>query len=133
MILIGMGVLIISIAFAILVGYLCYSLYAATKVIEGVGKTVEQLPGQLDTVFKETENILHESNQTLTDLNEKMRALSPLFYMAEDVTEATRHFSSSLVDTANSFKRKAKTGEEKIRNKGKGLRQFSSTLFRRSR
>src|SRR5699024_4905716 len=115
MVLIGMGVLIISIAFAVLVGYLCYSLYAATKVIDGVGKTVEQLPDQLDNVFKETENIIHESSQTVTDLNEKLRALSPLFYMAEDITEATRKFSSSVANTANSFKRKPKTEEEDVK------------------
>ncbi|HLR69298.1 DUF948 domain-containing protein [Virgibacillus alimentarius] len=127
MVVLGIGVLIFSIAFAVLVGYLSYTLYAMTKVIDGVGDTVEQLPDQLDTIFKETENILHESNQTLTDLNEKMRTLSPLFYAVEDVTEATRGFASSLASNPI-FKRKQASGEDAGESEKSA---FRSRLFKR--
>src|SRR5699024_4291715 len=135
MLALGVGVLIFSIAFAVLVGYLSYTLYGLTKVINGVGKTVEQLPDQLDDVFEETGNILHESNKTVADLNEKMRALNPLFEMTEDVTEATRSFCTFLAETTNELKEKKDAAKDESRSSKCFSKPFvfARSLFKRSK
>lgn len=124
MTLLGIGVLIFSIAFAVLVGYIARSLYALTKVIDGVGQTVEQLPDQLDNVFKETSNVIHESNKALADVNEKMHALNPMFDAVEDVGEATHRFTSSLAE-----KRQKK--EQEKANGERSKKDFLRSLFKR--
>src|SRR5699024_12819863 len=47
MLALGVGVLIFSIAFAVLVGYLSYTFYVLTKVFNDFGKIVENLSTQL--------------------------------------------------------------------------------------
>ncbi|MFZ4450498.1 DUF948 domain-containing protein [Salibacterium aidingense] len=112
----GISLLIIAIAFAVLVIFLIKALNNLSSVLSGVNKTVEKLPDQLDDVMKETGVVIHNSNETLLDLNEKMRALNPLFYILGDAGEASRKLSSSLVDVTMSMKKntdEAKDSAEK--------------------
>ncbi|MGI8313709.1 DUF948 domain-containing protein [Halobacillus mangrovi] len=114
----GIGVLIIGIAFAIVSIFLIKALNNLANVLGGVRKTVDQLPDQLDSVMKETSNVLHNSNDTLSDVNEKIRALSPLFYIVGDIGESSRKLTSSLVDVTYSFKQGTHEGEKKINEEG---------------
>lgn len=111
MTLVGVGVLLIGIAFLILAIFLGHTLNNLAGVLGGIDKTVQQFPNQLDDVMKETSNMIRESNHTLADVNEKMAQLSPLFYIVGDVGNATRKFSSSLVDVTESMKEKSETGK----------------------
>ncbi|MUV38861.1 hypothetical protein JNUCC1_02732 [Lentibacillus sp. JNUCC-1] len=91
-------------------------------MLRGVEKTVEKLPTQLDNVFSETGNLIHESNRTLGDINDKLEQLSPLFYIAGDMSNVTRKFSSSLVDVTESVKQKtSETSEITKKNNAGGL------------
>ncbi|QAS53026.1 DUF948 domain-containing protein [Halobacillus litoralis] len=114
----GIGVLIIGIAFAIVSIFLIKALNNLAKVLGGVRKTVDQLPDQLDSVMKETTGVLHSSNDTLADVNEKIRALSPLFYIVGDIGESSRKLTSSLVDMTASIKQSTHEGEQKINEEG---------------
>ncbi|MGP4059474.1 DUF948 domain-containing protein [Halobacillus sp. H74] len=114
----GIGVLIIGIAFAIVSIFLIKALNNLAKVLGGVRKTVDQLPDQLDSVMKETTGVLHNSNDTLADVNEKIRALSPLFYIVGDIGESSRKLTSSLVDMTASIKQSTHEGEQKINEEG---------------
>lgn len=116
--LVGIGMLIISIAFALISIFLVKALNNLAKVLNGVNKTVDQLPEQLDSVFKETTSVIHNSNDTLEDVNEKIRALSPLFYLVGDIGETSRKFSSSLVDMTASMRQKTREGEKKVGQEG---------------
>jgi uncharacterized protein YoxC len=109
--LVGVGVLLIGIAFLILAIFLAHVLNNLAGVLGGVDKTIEQLPNQLDDMMKETSNMIGETNHTLADVNEKMAQLSPLFYIVGDVGNATRKFSSSLVDVTESMKQKSEEGK----------------------
>ncbi|MFD1850662.1 DUF948 domain-containing protein [Oceanobacillus bengalensis] len=106
MTLIGIGVIIIGIAVLILSIFIGHALNNLANVLQGVDKTVEQLPKQLDDIMKETAGMISESNNTLVDVNDKLRQLSPLFYVVGDVGKVTRKFSSSLVDATESVKTK---------------------------
>ncbi|MHA6253462.1 DUF948 domain-containing protein [Oceanobacillus sp. CAU 1775] len=112
MTLVGVGVLLIGIAFLILAIFLAATLQNLAGILGGIDKTVRRLPDQLDEVMSETSNIIRESNHTLADVNEKMSQLSPLFYIVGDVGNATRKFTSSLVDVTDSVKAKSETGKE---------------------
>lgn len=112
MTLVGVGVLLIGIAFLILAIFLGHTLQNLAGILGGIDKTVQQLPKQLDDVMNETSNIIRESNNTLSDVNEKMEQLSPLFYVVGDVGNATRKLTSSLVDVTDSMKAKSETGKE---------------------
>ncbi|WP_249872594.1 DUF948 domain-containing protein [Oceanobacillus saliphilus] len=122
MTLVGIGVLLIGVAFIILAIFIGHALNNLAGVLSGVDKTVQQLPKQLDNIFKETGNMISESNHTLADVNDKLHQLSPLFYIVGDVGNATRKFSSSLVDVTDSIKTKTDGGKEvSDRNKLGGL------------
>ncbi|MFC2949236.1 DUF948 domain-containing protein [Virgibacillus sediminis] len=102
----GIGVLLIGIAFLILAIFLANTLQHMAGMLKGVEKTVDRLPDQLDDVMKETGVLISESNNTLADVNEKMKQLTPFFEMAGDMGDATRKLSSSLVDMTETMKNK---------------------------
>lgn len=111
MTLVGVGVLLIGVAFLVLAVFLAHVLNNLAGVLDGVDKTIQQLPGQLDEMLTETSNIIRESNQTLADVNLKMEQMSPLFYIVGDVGNATRKLTSSLVDITDSMKEKTEAGK----------------------
>ncbi|WP_408006463.1 DUF948 domain-containing protein [Pseudalkalibacillus sp. A8] len=78
---------------------------------------MEQLPGQLDRVTKQTGELIDTSKDTLADVNEKLRALSPLFYIVGDIGDTTRKLSSSLVDATNAVKKNTSEGKEITRKR----------------
>ncbi|SIS40143.1 DUF948 domain-containing protein [Salimicrobium flavidum] len=114
----GIGVLIIAIAFAIIAIFLVRTLNNLADVLKGVDRTVDELPSQLDNVMNETTDILKNSNVALADVNEKLRALSPLFYIVGDVGESSRQLSSSLVDVTHALKKNTTEGEDKVGEQG---------------
>ncbi|WP_082231985.1 DUF948 domain-containing protein [Halobacillus massiliensis] len=118
----GIGVLIIGIAFAIVSIFLMKALNNLANVLKGVDRTVEKLPDQLDGVMAQTTEVLNNSNDTLADVNVKIRALSPLFYIVGDIGESSRQLTSSLVDVTKSMKKSTSTGEAKVKERDvKGL------------
>ncbi|MFB4162846.1 DUF948 domain-containing protein [Alteribacillus sp. JSM 102045] len=118
--LLGISLLIFAIAFAVLVIFLIRALNNLSSVLSGIDKTVEKLPDQLDEVMKESGVVIHNSNETLLDLNEKMRALNPLFYILGDAGEASRKLSSSLADLTVSLKKNTEEGKEAAQKKDLG-------------
>jgi uncharacterized protein YoxC len=107
----GVGVLLIGIAFLIIAIFIAHALQNLAGVLKGVEKTVDRLPDQMDTIVKETGELMNESNKTLADVNDKLKQLSPLFYVVGDAGKISHKFSASLVDMTDSLKQE--TGEAK--------------------
>lgn len=124
----GIGVLLIGIAFLILAIFLAKILNNIAKILGGVDKTVEQLPQQLDNMLDETGKLLHNGNNTLADVNEKLGTLTPYFHIVGDIGESTRRLSSALVDISQSAKDKSEAGDKEAQNKKMG-RAFGSTVL----
>ncbi|UOQ95514.1 DUF948 domain-containing protein [Halobacillus shinanisalinarum] len=116
----GIGILIIGIAFAILSIFLIKTLNNLADVLKGVNKTVDKLPEQLDGVMSQTTEILNNSNDTLADVNEKVRALSPLFYIVGDIGDSSRKLTSSLADMTKSMKKSTKDGNSTVKEEDVG-------------
>ncbi|HEX6593966.1 MAG TPA: DUF948 domain-containing protein [Bacillota bacterium] len=104
----GVGVLLIGVALLVLAIFAAQALHNLASVLREMEKTVGKLPDQLDDMFKETGQLIRESNQTIADVNHKLEQLSPLFYVVGDVGKVTHTFSSSLVNFAQSIQEKAK-------------------------
>ena len=124
----GIGILLIGIAFLVLAIFLARILNKVAGVLDGVDKTVEQLPKQLDNILDETGTLIHNSNATLADVNEKLGTLTPLFYIIGDVGESTRTLSSSLVDVSKSATKKLNGVDETVKSKKLGGLYGSSAL-----
>ncbi|MGN7387651.1 DUF948 domain-containing protein [Sporosarcina sp. SAFN-015] len=124
----GIGVLLIGIAFLILSIYLARVLNNTASILDGVSRTVEQLPDQLDDVLSETGQIIQSSNDTLADVNEKLGTLTPLFHIVGDIGESTRKLTSSVNDIAVSVKKKTDSIDEETRNKRIGGLYGSAAL-----
>lgn len=118
--LIGIGVLLMGIACLVLAIYVARVLNNVANVIGGIDKTVEQLPDQLDNVLNETGNLIHHSNATLSDVNEKLGTLTPLFHIVGDIGESTRTLTSSLVDVTKSTKKKMDKTDPALQKKRLG-------------
>ncbi|WP_246367109.1 DUF948 domain-containing protein [Paraliobacillus salinarum] len=116
----GVGVLLIGIAFLIISIFLARALNNVAGVLKGVEKTVDQLPNHFNGVLEETGNLIHESNRTLADLNNKLEQLNPLFYIIEDTGNMTRKVSSSMLDFATSVKKKSNSIEHATKKNNVG-------------
>ena len=129
--LVGIGVLIMGLAFAVVAIFLVKALNNLAKVLSGVNETVQELPEQLDGVMKETSVVLNNSNETLADVNEKIHALSPLFYIIGDIGESSRQLTSSLVHATETMReRQDPEGKSKLSNEQvRGAYSAVSTIY----
>ncbi|WP_261129034.1 DUF948 domain-containing protein [Bacillus sp. Marseille-Q3570] len=118
--LVGIGVLIIGLAFVVLTIFLARVLNNLAAVIKGVDQTVEQLPSHLNMITKQTGDLIYKSNDTLADVNEKLKALSPLFYIVGDIGETSRKLSSSLVDATSTVKKNTSEGKDIVHKRDLG-------------
>ncbi|MFD1203946.1 MULTISPECIES: DUF948 domain-containing protein [Sporosarcina] len=97
----GIGVIIIGIAFAILVGVLIKPINKLAGVLEGIKKTTDELPNTLTEITKQTTEIMQTSNSTLKNVNEQVHELTPFFHVIGDTGEATRKITKSALEKAN--------------------------------
>ncbi|MBB6448429.1 uncharacterized protein YoxC [Geomicrobium halophilum] len=116
--LVGIAALVVAIAFAVLVIFLAKALRNLADVLAKTEVTVGKLPDQLDEITKETGTVLHNTNETILDVNKKVATLNPIFGMVEDAGNASRKFSSSLVDMTNSMKKGTNQATETSDQKG---------------
>lgn len=107
----GIGVILIGVAFLVMAVYLAWTLNNLANVLRGIEKTVEQMPQQLDDIFRETRQMLNQTNVTISEVNDKLRTLSPLFYMVHDVGEMSRKLTTPLANFSVNMNQKAKNKE----------------------
>ncbi|MFD1363567.1 DUF948 domain-containing protein [Lentibacillus salinarum] len=108
----GIGVILIGVAFLVVAVYLAWTLNNLANVLRGIEKTVEQMPDQLDDIFRETGQMLNQTNVTISQVNDQLRTLSPLFYMAHDVGEMSRKLTSPLARFSGNLNKKADEREQ---------------------
>ncbi len=100
---VGIGIVVIGIAFFILVLLLIAPLNNLAELLLSLRKTTDKLPEDVDQMVGQATEILKTSNQTLQDVNEKLHTLSPLFYIANDIGEASHKLASTLTDASKTF------------------------------
>lgn len=126
----GIGVLVIGIAFAVLVIILIKPLRKLGNVLDGVEKTTNQLPDALDTITKQTSEVMHSGNATIQSVNGQVEKLNPLFNIIEDTGQATRQLTLSALEKTNALKAQTATATSFTRReKYEGIYGIISFIF----
>lgn len=110
----GIGVLIIGIAFAILVLLLIKPLNNLGNLLFSVKRTTDDLPHNINLMVDQAKGTLEASKEAISNVNNQMKELSPLFYIAGDVGRSTQKLSSKLVDVSTTMKSSTEEGKNFI-------------------
>lgn len=102
----GIGVLIIGIAFAGLTFLLIKPLRKLSETLDGVKQTTDRLPQVVDDLSKQTSEVMQSSNATIENVNEQVKEVSPFFHIIGDTGEASRKLTVSLLKKTNAFQTK---------------------------
>ncbi|WP_249872593.1 DUF948 domain-containing protein [Oceanobacillus saliphilus] len=79
------GILLCSIAFAIVVIYICLVLNRMTKTMKSLGTTMGEMEKELEYITPQLTQSVREADKLVDDISEKMRATDSLFDSFEDV------------------------------------------------
>lgn len=107
----GIGVLVIGIAFAVLVLFLIKPLNKLGDLLFSVQRTTDELPHNIDLLTDRAKEVIQTSTETLSNVNNQIKELSPLFYIVGDVGRSTQKLSSSLVNTTTTMKTSTENGK----------------------
>ncbi|WOV85699.1 DUF948 domain-containing protein [Sporosarcina jeotgali] len=126
----GIGVLVIGIAFAVLVVILIKPLKKLGDVMENLKQTTEKLPNVMDDVTGQAQLVLNTSNETIGNVNQQVNEITPLFKIVGDTGEAARSLTQSALIKTNTLKENtADAANLTRREKYQGLYGFLSFLF----
>ena len=126
----GIGVLIIGIAFAILVIVLMKPISKLSNVLGSVQVSTDRLPEQVDTLVKQVTGALHTYNSTIENVNNQVHEISPVFQIVGDAGEASRAFTSSALSKVTTLKQRTGTAKNFSTNeKYEGIYGLVSFIF----
>jgi len=100
----GIGVLLIGIAFAVLVVLLIKPINKLTDTLDNVQKTSSRLPAVMDQVSVQTAELLRTSNATLLRVNHNVKEIDPYFDIIGDLGEASHELTISALGKASAWK-----------------------------
>ncbi|MCE7792534.1 DUF948 domain-containing protein [Salipaludibacillus sp. CUR1] len=92
----GIGVFILSLAFAGLVIILIPVMKKLAATLDNTASTVETVNKSIGDVTGEATVLLYNTNETLVDVNGKISKLNPLFDILHDTGESAHHLTSTL-------------------------------------
>ncbi|WP_249872596.1 DUF948 domain-containing protein [Oceanobacillus saliphilus] len=126
MIWVGIGLIIIGIALMALVMFLIKPLNNLAGVFSSLQKTTDELPKTVENITSQTTKTLGTSVETLQQVNNQIKELSPLFHIIGDAGRATNQLTSSMVDAVDDMKLNTQRG--KNITTGKNLEGFYGAL-----
>lgn len=126
----GIGVLVIGIAFAVLVVILIKPIKKLGDVMENLKQTTEKLPHVMDDVTGQAQLVLNTSNETIGNVNQQVNEITPLFKIVGDTGEAARSLTQSALSKSNTLKENtANAANLTRRERYQGVYGFLSFLF----
>ena len=126
----GLGVLIIGIAFAALVIILIRPLGKLTKVLDDLEQTTSRLPKVIDDSAIQASEAFGKVNDTLATVNEQVKAINPVFHIVKDVGEASQQLTSVALEKTMAMKESTSEANAfKERQKYQGLYGILSFVF----
>lgn len=133
---IGIGVIIIGVAFLALVIFLIKPLKNLTELFASLQKTTDELPDQVADITNEATNAISAGRDAIKQVNQQMNELSPLFQLIGDMGNSTRGLSSSLIKVNATMKEKAEKGSVIERNNLEwmyGIMSLGYCIFQRKK
>lgn len=126
----GIGVLIIGIAFAVLTFFLIKPLQKLNAALDGVKQTTDRLPHLVDDLSNQTTEVMQSSNATMANVNEQVKEVSPFFQIIGDTGEATRNLTLAALEKTTALKAKTvQASEFTKREKYEGIYGILSFIF----
>lgn len=126
----GIGVLVIGIAFAVLVAILIKPLKNLGDVTENLKQTTAKLPSVVDDMTGQAQLVLNTSNETIGKVNQQVHEITPLFKIVGDTGEAAHSLTQSMLTKTNTLKENtADAANLTRRERYQGLYGFLSFLF----
>lgn len=126
----GIGVLIIGIAFAVLVIFLLKPISKLSGVLKSLQLTTDRLPEVLDVVTTQASTVLQASNATLGSVNEQVREISPLFHAVGDAGKAAEKITAAALNKTTTLKQQTDGAKEFVKyEKYEGFYGLLSFLF----
>ncbi|RKL67245.1 hypothetical protein CR203_12110 [Salipaludibacillus neizhouensis] len=126
----GIGVFILSLAFAALVILLIPVFKKLTETLGHTAETVESVNKTVGEVSGEATVILHNVNETLMDVNEKIAQLNPLFKIVHDTGESAHHLTSTMVKFTSKKADHAQAGTDILdRNNLEGILRGAAFIY----
>ncbi|GAB3069791.1 DUF948 domain-containing protein [Virgibacillus ainsalahensis] len=108
----GIGVLVIGVAFLVLVLLLIKPLNKLSGVFGNLQKTTDDLPQTVNDITSQTKEALGAGVDTLYQVNNQVKELSPLFYIVGDAGRATNHLSTSMVNAVTKMETKTQDASD---------------------
>ena len=124
----GIGVLIIGVAFAVLVIMLIKPINKLSETLDNVEKTTNQLPSLMNDVSQKTAELLDNGNSTLKQVNKSAKEIDPYFSIIGDVGEASHELTTTALHKATEWKTKT-TGAKQFVQKEKYAGLFGVLSF----
>jgi len=109
---IGIGVLLIGIALLGGVAFLIKPLLNLAGILSNVQKTTDTLPEDVEEITSQAKEAIGSGVNTLHQVNDQVKELSPLFYTVGDIGRATNNVSSSMLAAVEDMKEKTATSNE---------------------
>ncbi|WP_301110220.1 DUF948 domain-containing protein [Sporosarcina sp.] len=126
----GIGVLLIGIALIIVAVVLIKPLGKLTEVLESVKKTTDTMPATVADITGQTQQILHTSNETISNVNKQVAEVTPVFQIVGDVGEASREVTTAALDRSVRLKERVGNASEFVQEKEyKGLYGLVTLVF----
>ncbi|ADU28738.1 DUF948 domain-containing protein [Evansella cellulosilytica] len=126
----GIGVFILSIGFAVLIIFLRPVLKRLEETLGATAKTINTTGASITELSKETVGVIHNSNETLADVNEKLAKLDPLFQIIHDTGESAHHLTSTLAKFSVDKAERAQAGMDILdKNKLEGLMRGAAFIY----
>ncbi|MGJ9460338.1 DUF948 domain-containing protein [Oceanobacillus sp. CF4.6] len=112
MIWVGIGLIIIGIAFMALVVFLIKPLNNLAGVFSSLQKTTDELPKTVDEITLQATKTMGTSVETLDQVNNQVKELSPLFHIVGDAGRATNQLTSTMVNAVDDMKVNTQNGND---------------------
>ncbi len=109
---IGIGVLIIGVAFSALVIVLIKPLRKLTDVLKGVEQTTERLPKVLDDSATQAHEVFQNVNATLVNVNEQVQSVNPVLHIVKDAGEASQQLTAVALEKTLELKKNTTEAKE---------------------
>lgn len=100
----GIGVLVIGVAFAVLVGILIKPINKLADVLDGVKETTDRLPETMDDLTGHTKEIMRTSNATIETVNDQLKEFNPLLHTIGDVGGTVRQKTLAALGKTSTLK-----------------------------
>jgi len=102
----GIGVLLLGVAFMVLVIMLIKPLKKISILLENVEKTTKQLPDSFVSITDQIISILKEGNDTIINVNNQVKELRPVFEIVNSIGVASQELTKDALEKTMALKQK---------------------------